>query len=183
MPLWLLLIPGGLLIWLLAQHSTEERLRRHEMPPQPPRGPSAPSRFPLVRPAASSPARPHTASDYLRHLNECCWAARVLDGVKPYALLADVPTLMSAPDEVSHAIAVLCQPMETLFLQRDLNVLGSEPPVPEDGRMGRETEEALRALQGALGQHPSGALDQTSAAAVRYAVGCVYSQDKAAHGG
>jgi hypothetical protein len=116
-------------------------------------------------------------------LNECCWACRTIDSVKTTALLGDVASLMNAPEEVTHALAVLCQPIEAEFLQRDLNVLGAEPPLPEDGRMGRETTEAIRSIQSAFGQSPTGVAGPETAAAVRYSVGVIYSQDRSAHGG
>lgn len=120
-----------------------------------------------------------TAAHYLDHLNEAAAASRAIDLVKPAALAADLPALMAAPPEVAHALTILSAPIEVLYAQRDLNVLGAEPALPEDGRMSPETMRAIAALQQRFGQQPSGRLDAQTAAAIRYAVGCIYSQDKA----
>jgi hypothetical protein len=138
-------------------------------------------------PRGRPPSRPRapgslTAADYLRHLNEACWASRVLDEVKPMALAADVAALMQSPPEVAEALHVLCQPIDASFLQKDLNVLGAEPPLPEDGRPGRAMTDAIKALQARFHIQPTGEVDAHTVAAIRYAVGCIYSQDRAAHG-
>jgi hypothetical protein len=188
--MWFLLIPAGIFLWVVAQRAAEQRLQRGtgEARQLGPTGPAA--RMPWdhlpTRPMAAPPPRtsgPPTAADYLRHLNEACWASRMLDEVKPAALAADVTTLMQSPPETAQALQILCQPIDATFLQKDLNVLGAEPPLPEDGRPGRATTEAVKALQGRFGMHPTGEVDAQTVAAVRYAVGCIYSQDKVSHGG
>ena len=131
------------------------------------------------RSAFAPPAHEATAAHYLRHLGEACAAARAIDLVKPLALTGDVASLMNAPPEVAHALAVLTAPIEILFAQKDLNVLGAEPPVPEDGRPGPAMARALAELQRRFGQPTTGRLDAGTAAAIRYAAGCIYSQDRA----
>lgn len=128
---------------------------------------------------ASRSSKRLTAADYLKHLNEAAAAARAVDLVKHEALAADVASLMAAPDEVGHAVAVLGAPIEMLFVQKDLNVLGANPPVPENGTVGRDTERAIAAFQARFGQNPTGRLNSETAAALRYSVGCIYSQDRA----
>ena len=120
-----------------------------------------------------------TSAHYLVHLNEAAAAARAVDLIKPAALAADLASLMAAPPEVAHGLVVLTAPIEVLFAQKDLNVLGAEPALTEDGRMSSETQHAIAAFQKRFGQEPSGRLDAQTAAAIRYAVGCIYSQDKA----
>jgi hypothetical protein len=171
----LLILP---VIWVIAYKQGRDSGPRGPMlaPATPPR----PTPWNLAPAVRSLPRGLRaTAAHYLDHLNEAAAAARALDLVKPAALAADLPALMAAPPEVAHAIAVLSAPIEVLYAQRDLNVLGAEPALPEDGRMGSETAHAIAAFQQRFGQEASGRLDAQTAAAIRYAVGCIYSQDKA----
>src|SRR5271166_3601210 len=136
MPLLLWLLPGGFLIWLLAQRHTEARLAREAdsrrlglgMPmtgayypfPRPPRESAGffeghdPSRRQLVHARREAPlsrgtvrARVVTTADYLQHLHEATVAAQILDTVKPQALAADIVSLMQAPQEIVQAFQVL----------------------------------------------------------------------------
>jgi peptidoglycan hydrolase-like protein with peptidoglycan-binding domain len=102
-------------------------------------------------------------------------AARVLDTAKPYALAGDVQTLMTLPD-VAAALVMLAAPIDVLFAQKDLNVLGASPPLPEDGVLGPETQAAIAGIQSRFGQNATGALDDGTAVAIRYAVGCINAQ-------
>lgn len=183
---WLLLVPAGIFLWLFAERSTEKRLgRRSELPigfaPMPWDRHPQPSvrRLPALSRKPSSP----TAADYLRHLNEACWVSRALDNVKSEALAADIAGLMQSPPEVARALSLLCQPIEASFLQKDLNVLGSNPPLLENGKFDRATSDAVRAFQGQFKISQTGEVDAATVAALRYAVGCIYSQDKVSHGG
>lgn len=188
--MWFLLVPAGIFLWLLAERTTEKRLGRGEgggalpgferMPWD--RHPAPPPRPRLLAPAPERRAS-STAADYLRHLNEACWVSRVLGDVKSAALTADVASLMQSPPEVPRALEILCRPIEASFLQKDLNVLGANPPLPENGRFDRVTTEAVKAFQGKFNLPQTGEADAATAAALRYAVGCIYSQDKVAHGG
>ncbi len=201
MPLLLWLLPGGFLIWLLAQRHTEARLaremgaRRPEMRPGDgssitgayypfPRPPHAAFDYHgPIRPRAylQSPVRGRilTTADYLQHLHEATVAAQILDLVKPQALAADIVSLMRAPPEVVEAFHVLGAPLDVLFTQKDLNVLGATPPLREDGILNAQTRQAIKAIQGRFGQNPTGMMDSGTAAAIRYAVGCINSQDRA----
>lgn len=186
--MWLLLVPAGIFLWLLAERTTEKRLGQGAArPPDFERMPwdRYPAARPIARPRAQAPrpAPVHTAADYLRHLNEACWVSRVLDSVKDVALTADVASLMESPPEVSQALQVLCRPIESSFLQKDLNVLGSNPPLEENGKLDRATVQAIKAFQGKFNLPQTGEVDAATVAALRYAVGCIYSQDKVSHGG
>lgn len=200
MPPWLLLLP---IVWLVAYRSGRGARRAgavrhvagilphpHLHPPGPMlhggfQGPFTPhGQGAAFRPwqrllAERTLAKGATAAHYLQHLNEAAAASRAIDLVKPAALAADVAALMAAPPEVAHAVAVLTAPLEVLFAQKDLNVLGAEPPVPEDGRMGAATRRAVAELQQRFGQEPTGRISAETAAAIRYAAGCIYSQDRA----
>lgn len=178
----LLLLP---IVWLVAYRRGRGSADRHVAGYGPFRPPSLPARRPKppkpwnLLPAERRGTGRLTASHYLQHLNEAAAIARTLDLVKDEAQRADVVALMGAPDEVAHALAAACAPMDVLFAQKDLNVLGAEPAIAEDGRMGATTREALVELQNRFGQSPTGRLDAQTAAAIRYAVGCIYSQDRA----
>jgi len=194
MPLLLWLIPGGFLIWLLAQRHTEERLRR-EVPartgayypfPRPPERAGVERRLGparaherVVRDEPMLAARAPTTADYLQHLHEATAAAQILDSIKPLAQNADVASLMRAPPEVVEAFHVLSAPLDVLFAQKDMNVLGAQPPLPENGVPDQATREALKAIQARFGQPATGVMDSGSALAIRYAVGCINSQDRA----
>jgi hypothetical protein len=199
MPLLFWLLPGGFLIWLFAQRHAEARLAREKQitgayypfprPPheaagfferhEPPRRQLAPARReePLSRGVLR--ARVVTTADYLQHLHEASVAAQILDLVKSPALAADIVTLMQAPSEVVEAFHVLGAPLDVLFAQKDLNVLGATPPLREDGVPSAETRQALKAFQARFGQSPTGEMDSGTAASIRYAVGCINSQDRA----
>lgn len=164
----LLLIPGAYFLWKYAHRhgghhagylppALRHRRRLHEH-----RGPIG-------------PRRGLTASDYLRHLHEATMASRVLDSAKSYALAGDIQALMALPD-VGTALAVLAAPIDVLFAQKDLNVLGASPSLPEDGILGLETQAAIAGFQSRFGQNATGALDDGTAVAIRYAVGCINAQ-------
>lgn len=141
------------------------------------RNPRRAAQRPLVLPSADAGAS--NAASYLRHLHDACAAARALDTVKPLAVNADVHGLMNAPDYVASALAALGAPMSTLLAQKNLNVLGASPPLSEDGKLGPKTRAAIAALQAKFGQPVTGQLDSGTAVAIRYGVGCIFSQDRA----
>jgi len=194
MPLLLWLLPGGFLIWLLGQRHAEARLARegkertgayYPFPRSPEsagfierRGPLRPRAY-LQAPVRPANPRPVTTADYLQHLHEASVAAQILDSIKTQAQSADVARLMQAPSEVVEAFHVLGAPLDVLFAQRDLNVLGARPPLREDGVPSRETREAIKAFQARFGQPPTGTMDSGTAVALRYAVGCINAQDRA----
>ena len=103
-------------------------------------------------------------------------AARVLDMAKPYALSNDVQGLMSLPDDVVRALAVLAAPLDVLFAQKDLNVLGATPSLPEDGVLDAATVSAIQGIQSRFGQNTTGELNDGTCVAIRYAVGCINGQ-------
>lgn len=193
MPLLFWLLPGGFLLWLLAKRHTEARIAResgarpitgayYPFPP-PPEGAGFLERRGPIQPRAylQSPARGRvmTTADYLQHLHEATVAAQILDLVKPQALAADIVSLMQAPPEIVEAFHVLGAPLDVLFTQKDLNVLGARPPLAENGILNAQTRQAIKAIQGRFGQDPTGTMDSGTAAAIRYAVGCINSQDRA----
>jgi hypothetical protein len=164
----LLLIPGGILLWVFAERHAERRLR----------GRDHAGYLPRSRTRSHRDIRPEhvTASDYLRHLHEATMAARVLDTVKPAALAGDVRALTSAPDDVRIALEILSSYLPVLFAQKDLNVLGASPPLPEDGVIGPATAAAISAIQTRFGETATGDLDDATAVAIRYSVGCINAQ-------
>jgi peptidoglycan hydrolase-like protein with peptidoglycan-binding domain len=159
----LLLVPWSLVIWAVAQSHLLDRFHASS--------PTAPSPLP------PEPGQGNAAA-YVAHLNEAAKAAALLDLVKPLALSADIDGLMSAPEEISWALHALGAPMDVLTVQRDLNLLGASPPLSETGRINQETSRAIAALQDKFGQPVTGRVNPGTAVAIRYAVGCVYSQDR-----
>lgn len=123
-----------------------------------------------------------TTADYLRHLHEATFAARILDTVKPLALAGDVDSLMQAPEDVARALEILSAPLDVIYAQKDLNVLGASPSLSEDGVMTSATAEAIRSIQSRFGQPATGEIDPATAATIRYAVGCIHAQDRAISG-
>jgi len=186
---FLFLIPGGLLLWTLSQRYTEKRLteaqeRSTYLPPSPlfrryQRPPPA-----LAVPLLASPKSRGvvTTADYLKHLHEATMAARILDTVKAQAIAGDINALMQSPPEVAAALEALCAPIQPVFAQKDLNVLGASPPLSEDGVMSPATAAAIAGIQAHFGQPQTGSLDAATAASIRYAVGCINAQDRAAVG-
>ena len=198
----LLLIPGGWLLWTLSQRYAERRAareragygydhdgsrgeeRRMYLPPSPlfRRNHRPPPALAVPLLASASSRAVVTTADYLKHLYEATMAARILDTVKPQALAGDVQGLMQSPPEVAQALELLCAPLHTVFAQKDLNVLGASPPLAEDGVMSPATAAAISGIQARFGQPVTGALDAVTAASIRYAVGCINAQDRAAAG-
>jgi hypothetical protein len=117
-----------------------------------------------------------STTDYLRHLHEATMAARILDLCKPFALAGDVHGLMALPDDVVRALAVLAAPMDVLFAQKDLNVLGATPSLIEDGVLDAATVTAIQGIQSRFGQDITGELSDGTCVAIRYAVGCINAQ-------
>jgi len=183
----LILIPVGLLLWKLGKesgrhetvhydvhHAVEAALaRRGHAQPQT----VSQTLHPMLPPA---PARPesNTVAEYLAHLHECMMAAAALNTVRPAAINADMNALTNAPEEAVHALAILSRPMDTLTVQRDLNVLGANPPLPETGVRDAQTIEAIRGLQESFKQQPTGVVDPATAVAIRYSVGVVHGQNQ-----
>jgi hypothetical protein len=198
--LWLL--PGGFIVWLLGKMSGEKAAREDHLlnglnggarggalPPSPlfsKRGLRSLSGLDRPGPQASWATGPMgapigrrmTTGDYLRHLREATDAARMLDLVKPLALAGDVQGLMASPVSggVADALHALSAPLDVLCAQKDLNVLGASPPLPEDGIMGQGTRAAVAAIQARFGQVPTGTIDASTAVAIRYSVGCINAQ-------
>ncbi len=158
-------------------------------PPPPPhhrhhmaRGPAMPAALPpapmpMPPPSAPPPMSPSTAA-YVQHLAEASAAASALNMIRPAAIEADMGALMHAPPEAVHALMVLAQPIDMLTVQRDLNLLGASPPLPETGVMDARTDEAVRAFQERFKQHPTGTVDEGTAIALRYSVGVVHFQNQ-----
>jgi Putative peptidoglycan binding domain len=184
---FLILIPVGWLLWKLGEnagrHETvhydvsqavEDALARrgHAQP-----APVSQRLHPMLPPAPPRPES-NTVAQYLEHLHECMMAAAALNTVRPAAINADMNALMNASDDAVYALAVLSRPMDTLTVQRDLNVLGANPPIPETGVRDAQTIEAIKGLQESFKQQPTGAVDPATAVAIRYSVGVVHGQNQ-----
>lgn len=72
---------------------------------------------------------------------------------------------------VNQAHADLSIPMDVLTAQKDLNVLGAQPPLVEDGVMGPKTRDAIDSFQRAmLIDPPTGVMDAQTSNALRRAL-------------
>jgi hypothetical protein len=183
----LIVIPGVFILWHLAKKAgareasggsphlldaVEDALGR--------RGHAAPRPISPHLPPGSHMAPPpaQSVSEYLQHLQECTMAAAALNTVRPAAINADFQALERAPDEAVHALAFLSQPMDLLTVQRDLNVLGANPPLHESGHADEQTIEAIKGLQERFKQTPTGIVDPGTAVAIRYSVGVIHGQNQ-----
>jgi hypothetical protein len=191
-----LLIPLGIaIVWKLARDSglreaddrrmmrsdivvaaVEEALERRGHAAPTPIGPAS-HHLPMLPPRSSS-YETHSVAQYMEHLRECMMAAAALNTVRPAAINADMSALENAPHEAVFALAVLSQPMDTLTIQRDLNVLGANPPLIESGVRDAQTVEAIKGLQERFRQPPTGHVDPGTAVAIRYSVGVVHGQNQ-----
>jgi len=192
----LIIIPVGLLLWKLGKDAgvremTEPQARqlasndivvravedvlarRGHAPPSPV---AAPLNVPLLPP--TSPYELGSVAQYLDHLRECMTAAAALNTIRAAAIAADMNGLMNAPNEAVFALAVLSQPMDTLTVQRDLNILGANPPLAESGVRDAQTIEAIKGLQERFKQPLTGVVDPGTAVAIRYSVGVVHAQNQ-----
>lgn len=197
----LIIIPAVIVTWLLAKKHAERQLEQRvaggdidsavdrALARRQRYGAGAPPRRPMFGahgelpppppPAMLSAASPigNTAT-YMDHLREASAAAAALNLVRPAALNADVASLMRAPAEAVQALHVLAQPIDTLTVQRDLNLLGATPPLAESGQLDARTTEAVRAFQERFRQVPTGVVDDSTAIALRYSVGVVNFQNQ-----
>lgn len=169
MPLIYLLLPGGLFLWALKQWMDHSRGTI-------PTGPAA------ARARAAQTSESSVAS-YLDHLELLAHAAAHLDSVKPVALRGDVSALMESGPEIAQALEILARPVDALTFQRDLNVLGAEPALRETGRIDESTRAAVRCVQQAFGQVPTGKIDSDARIAIAYSVGCLQAQRCGVGGG
>lgn len=160
--------------------AVEEALaRRGEAPPPPiSRSGHALASLPPGPMRQAAPEDVHSVAHYMEHLRECMMAAAALNTIRPAAIKADMSALQSAPHEAVFALSVLSQPLDTLTLQRDLNILGASPPLFESGRRDEQTVEAIKGLQQRFNQQPTGTVDPATAVAIRYAVGVVHGQNQ-----
>jgi hypothetical protein len=186
----LLLIPAGLIVWSLAKKHAEKQLaERHGVSGEIEgaveralmRRMGMPGHAYAPPPQLSGPPAPpptSSAAAFIEHLREASAAAAALNIVRPAAINADMASLMRAPPEAVHALEVLAQPIDMLTVQRDLNLLGATPPLPETGSVDKRTLEAVKAFQTRFRQVPTGSVDQATAIALRYAVGVVNFQNQ-----
>ena len=102
------------------------------------------------------------AGNYVQHLKNAAAAVAVIEN-------GAETTEESAA--VNQAYADLSLPLDVLTAQKDLNVLGANPPLVEDGVMGPKTHDAIDSFQRAmLIDPPTGVMDGPTSNALRRAV-------------
>lgn len=112
------------------------------------------------------------AGNYVQHLKNATSAVAVIENG------AETPEESVA---VNEAFANLSIPMDILTAQKDLNVLGAQPPLVEDGVMGPKTHDAIDSFQRAmLIDPPTGVMDAQTSNALRRALVAVVNNPPAA---
>lgn len=117
---------------------------------------SVPQKVPTLNDSPSA-----HAGNYLQHLANAAQDVMIVNGG------ADTP---EQSQDVNQAWANLSLPLDILTAQKDLNVLGAQPPLVEDGVMGPKTRDAVDSFQRAMSIAPSGVLDSETSNALRRAV-------------
>ncbi len=101
------------------------------------------------------------AGNYVQHLKNAAQSVAVIEnGAETH-------------DEsvaVNEAYANLSLPIDTLTAQKDLNVLGANPPLVEDGVMGPKTHDAIDSFQREMLLPTSGVMDAPTSNALRRAI-------------
>lgn len=177
-----LLIPGAVVLWMMHKRAVDRaRLDarfRGPMLRAPRDAFAAPSSQLLLPPPPSSRAN---AENYDQHLATAMMAAQHLDTLKPLAQAGDVSGLMNAGS--ASTLDTLSENMDTLTIQKDLNLLGASPPLVEDGVRGDVTITAIQDFQRNFNLPATGAVDGPTAVALRYSVGIIASQNAQAQVG
>lgn len=102
------------------------------------------------------------AGNYVTHLKNAAQAvATIENGAETH----------EESEAVNEAYNNLSIPMDVLTAQKDLNVLGAQPPLVEDGVMGPKTHDAIDSFQRAMLIDPlTGVMDGPTSNALRRAV-------------
>lgn len=160
--MWLWLIGGAIGAYLLLR---EERKQGLVLPLNISSVPSgakiAPVTSPPAAPASSASATP--AATWVDHVSQAGDLVLAHEQATEAGSPADL--YMSAVQSALEA------PIDTLTLQRDLNLLGATPPLVEDGIMGPKTIAAIKDFQTANDLPATGILDKNTNYVVRYSVG------------
>ncbi len=138
----------------------------------------------LLLPSSADPTQSNM-NDYMAHLQNAVANTAVLHSdLTAQAQATNDPNVMaSATHTILQADADLKAPMDTLTVQRDLNVLGASPALKEDGIMGSKSTAALKDFQGKMLLAQTGKLDPQTASALRRAVAAVLQANANAAGG
>ncbi len=112
------------------------------------------------------------AGNYVQHLKNAAAAVETIE--------AGAETTEES-QHVNEAYANLSIPIDTLTAQKDLNVLGANPPLVEDGVMGPKTRDAIDSFQRASLITPlTGVMDGPTSNALRRAVVAAMTPDSSA---
>lgn len=126
--------------------------------------------------AAQLPAPSTTnvnSADYISHLQNAVKNSAVIHSDLTAQAQAGLIPLDAAGHTILKADSDLRQPMDTLTVQRDLNVLGATPALKEDGTMGPKTTQALKDFQKKMLVDQTGQLNEDTSRALRLAVAAV----------
>ncbi|MFI5299113.1 MAG: peptidoglycan-binding domain-containing protein [Polyangiales bacterium] len=125
----------------------------------------APASFNISSSPPASPAAPVTSSP---SSNSSVW----LDHVKESSdMVSDLHTASQNGVDTSQLEAAMGQPLDTLTLQRDLNLLGATPALAEDGKKGPKTTQAIKDFQTHMSIPVTGNIDSATSSVLRLSVG------------
>lgn len=129
----------------------------------------------LLPPSPSVTPESTTAnsSDYVDHLADAARDTAIVHSDLTYQAQAGHVDPQTATHTMLQAAANLSAPIDTLTMQRDLNVLGLDPPLKEDGVMGTNTKKALADFQTKMLLPSTGVPDPATFSALRRAVTAV----------
>lgn len=110
------------------------------------------------------------AGNYVQHLQNAAAAVAVIEaGAETH----------EESEKVNEAYANLSLPIDVLTAQKDLNVLGAQPPLVEDGVMGPKTHDAIDSFQKAMLLPTTGIMDAQTSNALRRALVAVMTNPPA----
>jgi murein L,D-transpeptidase YcbB/YkuD len=157
--------PVALIAWMLA---SKNKVAAGSTPALQAPVPAGATRASL--PASTSPSA--NTANYIQHVQNAIDATQAMQD--PYGTAGQFGPSSAAT--VLDATAALSDPIDTLTAQKDLNFLGADPALVEDGIMGPKTLDAIKSFQIHANLPPTGTIDPATATALRVAVATVASQ-------
>ena len=176
-PLLVFGIPGALLLYMLvsknkqAQANAAAQAAHPSLPYSPSSGGASGSGTPSLDQSPSA-----ITANYLTHIDNAANNLNVVNTGTAIAQQTDDPAVHAqATQQVLQAWNDLGSPIDTLTVQKDLNVLGVSPALAEDGVMGPNTKAAIAHFQTQMLLPSTGVMDSNTANALRRAVVAVTS--------
>lgn len=150
------LIPGALIGWFLLQKNKRQQV-----------APALPPGHPALAALQASGAAPSPSSNTANYMQHVTNAQYNLD------TLQNPSASPGGLANVQDATAAMTDPIDTLTAQKDLNLLGADPALAEDGIMGPKTIDGIKSFQSHVGLPATGSIDPSTALYLRSAVATV----------